>query len=271
VDTDDDVVDLHKNINSNHMNNTSLEMLSIEDWMTVQSVRSSFLSVFRNDDEQCSCVDVSDRVSALITWSQFVNQVALRFINFFRQINEFEGLDLDDRFILIKYNIFPLFLTSKCFYYNHVDDCCSYGENEAAVKQRRFFMLCDAPNGIRDTFVNLVLSLVELTKQDSTILSLLFTILMFSRGLSMNENERLLKDSLAVNRAQSHYTKILWNYLVGKCGEMEACRYFTHLINIIFRIQSVAKRIREFFRVQYMTSEAMDRMAPLMQSALHIC
>jgi hypothetical protein len=78
-----------------------LEILSVEDLITVENVRSSFLSIFEDHNIQCSYVDVSDRISALISCSQFVNQSALHFINFFCIIDQFEGLDVDDRFILI--------------------------------------------------------------------------------------------------------------------------------------------------------------------------
>jgi hypothetical protein len=113
--------------------------------------------------------------------------------------------------------------------------------------------------------------LVELTEQDPTLLSLLSIILIFSQGLSMNENQPSLKDLLAVNRAQFYYTKLLWNYFVNKWGEIQACKHFTKLLAMIFRIQCITKKSREFFRVQYMTSDAVDQIAPIIQSVLHIC
>ncbi len=269
-DNDDDITVVHESTNSNQMNDTLLEMLPVEDWITIQSVRLSFVSIFENDNEQCACVDVSDRTLAFISWSQFIQQVALRFIDFFRQIDEFQDLHLDDRLTLIKNNLLLVFPISKCFHYSLVNDCCSFGDNEAAVRQRQFYTLCGDTNGIRDIFVNLVLSMVEITKQDPTTLSLLSAIIFFSRGLLIIEDEPLLKDSLAVNRAQSYYTKLLWNYLVNQCGENQAYLYFTKLLAIIFRIQSLTKGFQEFFRIQYITSDMGDRIAPLMQSVLHI-
>jgi len=269
-DNDNDITVVHENGNSNQMNDALWEMLPVEDWITIQSLRSSFISIFENDNEQCACVDVSDRTLAFISWSQFVQQVALRFIDFFRQIDEFEDLHLDDRLNLIKNNVLLVFPISKCFHYSPVDDCCSFGENEAAVRQRQFYTLCGDSNGMRDEFVKVVLSLVEFTKQDPTTLSLLSAILFFSRGLLINEDEPLLKDSLAVNRAQSYYTKLLWNYLVNQLGENEAYIYFTQLLTIIFRIQSMVKGFRDFFRIKYITSDIVDKMAPLMQSVLYI-
>jgi len=262
---------LPESSDSNEMEKTLFETLAVEDWITIQSVRSSFVSIFQSENMDCPFNDSLDRGSVFISWSQMVNQIALCFIRFCRQIDEFESLNADDRFILIKYNLFSLFPIFKCFNYQPINDLwCSHGDNEEAQKNRRFFMLCDQSVDIRDTFVNLVLSLVEVTEQDPTILSLLLTVLIFSQGLSMNEDEQPLKDPLAVNRVQFHYTKLLWNYLVNKWDEVEASRHFTQLFFIIIRIQSTAKRSREFFSRQLMKTNTVDRIAPLMKTVLHI-
>jgi hypothetical protein len=95
-------------------------------------------------------------------------------------------------------------------------------------------------------------------------------ILIFTQGLSMNEDEPPLNDSLAVHRAQLHYTTLLWNYLINKRGEIQANKHFIQLINAIFRIQSETKTFQNFFRVQMMSSATVDQIAPLMQTVLHI-
>jgi hypothetical protein len=266
-----DNIDLLENIDSNEIEDTLFDTLSIEDWITIQSVQSSFLSAFQSPTgEYTHHLDLSDRTSALNSWSESANKTALDCINFFRQINEFEALDADDRFILIKYNLFPIFPVSKCFYYKHTNDGSSSGGVGDVEKSRRFFILLGAVNKNGDTFRNLVIPLIQITEQDPTILSLLLTILIFTQGLSMNENEPPLKDSLAVSRAQSHYTKVLWNYLVNKWGEMQACRHFTQLLNMIFEIQSESKKKQEFLRNQLTASDSVDKIAPLLQTILHI-
>jgi hypothetical protein len=270
MDMDNDNNVLHETIDSNVMGETLFETLSVKDWITIQCLRSSFLSMFENGNIQCPFSDSTDRVSGLISWSQMANQVALCFIDFFRQIDEFKDLHDDDRFILIKYNLLPLFPVNKCFKYRSINDCCSLDDNEQARRNFRFFMLCDESTDIREKFINLVRSLAEITEQDPAILSLMLIILIFSQGLSLNEDEPPLKDPLAVNRAQFHYTELLWQYLINKWGEMEASKRFTHLFFIIIRMQSTAKISREFFRVQIMKTQAVDRIAPLIQSVLHI-
>jgi hypothetical protein len=267
----DDNMVLHEDIDLNGIEDIYLETLSVEDWAIIQSIESSFLSSFETPMEHSNPVfDLSDRASALIFCSEIVSQISLRFINFFRQIDEFENLHADDRFILVKYNLLPLFPICRCFYDKEADGCSSNVGSEAVKSQRRFFMLFDVFDNIRDPITNLILSLVEITGQDHMLLSLLLTVLIFTQGLSMNEDEPPLKDSLAVNRAQAYYTKIFSNYLVNKWGEIQACRLWTQLLTIIFRIQTVAKASRESFRVQYMTSDTLNGIGPLMQTVMHI-
>ena len=256
---------------SNGIEDILLGTLSIEDWLTIQSVQSSFISTFQIPKEQfANVINLSDRVSALFSWLQFSNQLALRFVNFFRQITEFEDLCLDDRTTLIKYNLFPGFPLCKCYNYKSADDCSSNNSNEDMQQHHRFFTLCGATDSFDDKCFELILSLVQSTKQDPTLLSLLLIILFFTPGLSMSEDEPLLNDLSAVNRAQSHYTEVLWNYLVNEFGEFEACRRFTLLLTSILRLQLTAKKIRTFFRDQSATLDAVDKIAPLMQSVLHI-
>ena len=256
---------------SNEIEQIMLGTLSIEDWIIIENVKSSFESHFRLPIEDCSKhTDCSDRVSALLAWSEFGNQLALRFIDFFRHVNEFEDLLLDDRLILIKYNLFPVFPLGKCYNYDVEYDCCSLNSNEASDKHRHFFTLFDATGVIRDTFASLVLSLVQFTEQDSTLLSLLLIILMLTPELSVNEEEPPLNDPLAVHRAQGHYTRLLWNYFVYRWGEVEACKRLTQLLGLIFRMQSVTRTLRLFFGTQYRASNTVDKLAPLMQSLLHI-
>jgi hypothetical protein len=271
VDKFDDSIALQQDNQSNEIEKILFGTLSIEDWITIQSVQSSFVSLFHLPMEQCNKhIDVSDRVSALIAWFQFGNQLGLRLIDFFRQINGFQDLLIDDRLTLIKYNLPSVFPICKCYNFKYTGDRCLIDSSEEAEKNRQFFMLFDAPNTVRNTFRDVVLCLVQITRQDPTLLSLLLIILILTPGLSMSEEEPPLNDSLAVDRLQSYYTKILWNYLVNQSGEIEACRRFTQLLTLILRLQSRTEILRLFFREECVKANTVDKLAPLMQSVLHI-
>ena len=267
MDKEDDNIILENSTDSNEIEDVSL---TAENWITIQNIRSSFLSILESDIENYSSFNASDHTSALIFWTQITSQTVLRFFSFFRQIDEFEGLHADDRFILIKYNLFPIFPVSKCYKCRPMNDSSSYKENVKAMRYHRFYTLLFEPNDIRDIFMNLVVSLIELTEQDPMLLSLLLTILIFTQGLSMNEDEPALKDPLAVSRAQLHYTSLLWSYIVNKQGEMKACQQFTRLLPIIFRIQLAVKMFRDYFRSHLASPSTVEQIEPLMQTVMHI-
>jgi len=86
----------------------------------------------------------------------------------------------------------------------------------------------------------------------------------------MNDNEPILNDTLKVNRAQSYYVNILWNYMINKWGEIESQKRFSQLILVLFRTQTTSKRLQEFFCNQIRTSNTIDKIAPLMQTVLQI-
>ncbi len=92
--------------------------------------------------------------------------------------------------------VLPIF---QSFIYKTENDCCSHDKNEEAEKHRRFFTVFVDSTGIRESFISTVVPLVAATGQDATLLSLLTTILIFTPGLPMNEDESFLNDSLAVH------------------------------------------------------------------------
>ncbi|CAF1167707.1 unnamed protein product [Adineta steineri] len=258
-------------IDSKTISDTLFTRLSVEDWITVQNIQSSF--EFFCDipvEENSALMDLSDRTSAIISWSYVGSDNAMRFINFFRHMKEFEELNNDDRFILIKYNLFSIFLSSKGYYYKRTSCCHSIQVWQKEVENnRRFLSLCDSSSYDLNMCEDLAKCLIKLTERDPTIISLLSIILMFSPGISMNENEPLLKDSLSIYRIQCYFTKLLWNYLLDKLDEIQAHKYFIQLFTLILRIQLGAKELRQFFQHQFSITNTKDKVAPLMQTILH--
>lgn len=246
------------------------EKLSEEDSTRIENLEKSFLSFFQIPKRQTpNVIDFSDRLSALTFWSNLVNQITLRYINFIRLNSEFEQLSLNDRIILIKYNIFPILPISKCYNYKH-QYRCPFDSIEEEQTHYRVFHLLGASDWILDSFLNVVVSFVEITKQDPKLLSILLLILFFTPGLSMSEEQPPLNDSLAVHRIQCSYTKLLWNYLVSESGELKAFQCFNQFITLIFQMQSATKIFRTFFRDQCAAVDIVDQITPLMQSVLHI-
>ena len=265
-DNDNNII-VHESSGSNGMENT----LTVEDLEVIKSIHSSFLSIADACDEFTKFDDPFDRTSELICCLQLNNEMALHIIKFCRLIDKFENLNADDRFILIKYNLILLFCISTCYKPKQTNESSSNREQEEAEEKRDMYILCNQSDYIYEMVVTLGVTLNDIIEQDDVLLSLLIVVFLFSKGLSMNENEPSLKDPLAVYQAQAYYTKLLWKYMIKKQGETKTCEHFTKLLTAIFRAQSTAVRFREFLSSQVATFDAVDDIAPLMQTILHIC
>ncbi|CAF0778083.1 unnamed protein product [Adineta ricciae] len=264
-------IDNNGNVFSDEINETVFGTLSISDWLITQSVEASFVSCLSVSPQQCiDSIDFTSDFAAIVSWSRFMDECALRFINFFRQIEDFENLHSDDRFVLIKYNVYTIFVLGKCYSYGGTNDCCAGDNCDASRKSREFFKLVDPSETLYQKFGHMVRSLVRITDQDPAFLSLLSIILLFSRGLSISNEEPLLNDPDTVNQIQLRYTNILWSHLVSKHGEMRVQKQFIDLLPVLFELQQSVKASREIFHNQSLILNNIDQIAPLFQTVLHL-
>jgi hypothetical protein len=114
--------------------------------------------------------------------------------------------------------VLPIF---QSFIYKTENDCCSHDNNGEAEKHRRIFIVFVDSPGIRESFISTVVPFIASAGQDATLLALIMTILILTPGLSMNEDETFLNDSLAVHcelkGITQHYFGIIWLLNRMKC------------------------------------------------------
>lgn len=223
--------------------------LSIEDWLLLENLQSSFVFYCpHSHDEQH--ID-------WITWSNSASDNAISFINYFQHIQQFQQINRDDQFILIKFNLFSIFLSSKGYYYDF--------DRAPSSSSRQLFERDSSMTF--DRCEKLTKELVELTQRDSRIISLVSTIVMFSSGISMNESEPSLNDPVNVCRIQNYFITILMNYLIDKLDVNGAQHYFLRLFFLILRIQCATRDLKKFFKFNFVNGS--ERIAPLMETILN--
>ena len=258
-------------MNQNRQSDNSV--LSAEDLLVIQNIESSFSSIFQAKcDVFTNIIDFPNHTSELIGCLQFNNEIALRLIKFCRSILDFENLNADDRFIIIKYNLLPLFFILTCHRPKKPISASSDQERleEEEMARRDIYILCNRSDYLYELVLNMSAIFSEIVEHDSALLSILLATFLFSKGLSMIEHEPFLKDSLSVYRVQCRYATLLWNYLIKKHGERKVYNYFIKLLTAIFRAQPSVIRFRAFFGDRAKTLDTVDEIAPLMQTILHI-
>ncbi|CAF1071484.1 unnamed protein product [Adineta ricciae] len=243
--------------------------LHINDWQVIQTIEESYALAFQSPLPSCPG-HFPDRESILTFYRQTKDQMILQFINFLRQIKEFEALNEDDRFILIKYNLNIIGALNKFIYFdNQAYTLCDFPSMDQNV-YKYIQTLYNVDQSLQDDFINLVGSFLAVIEQDLLLLRLLIVTLLFSKGLSLSDDEPPLRDPLAAYRADSYYTQLIWNYLLDKQGEQKAIKQFTYLISIIFKLQIMIKKWRDHVREELTARNKVDLLTPLMQAVLHI-
>ena len=245
--------------------------LSIDDLLSIENIRSKFVSTFVQNAEKFFSMNIPNPNSPIKFLLQVSNDFGLFVINFFRQIDHFEDLHVDDRFLLIKYNLSHIFPLLKCVYGQSNDQSFLFPIDEQSHHHGQHPVLPDGFKEIGDEHAHLVLSLAQSTENDPVIIFLLVIVSLFSGGLSMADGQQpILKDSLGVHRAQSYYVQLLWNYLLDKHGESRTQQKFVQFLRDIFQVQSATTRFRAFLRSQFLSLDDRDTLAPLMHTVLHI-
>ena len=256
-------------------NARDLPTLSVEEHSRVQSLQSSFLCAFNNAsllDEQrlTTTIDTHDRISIIKSWADIESDDVLKLITVFRQVNEFEALCNDDRFTLVKYNLYSLFMLRKCLIFDPVNGSFLDTSEEDLNKRYRFLALCPGSDQIKAEFMRWIALVSQKTEQDGTLLQLLIIVLLFSKGMSMAVDEPPLLDPAAVHRAQTHYIHLIWSYIISKRGYDRAIQQFIQLFNQILRLQMMTKSFRSFLNAQISKPDLIEHIAPLIKTVLHI-
>jgi len=245
----------------------------------MNSITRSYERAFRFSEvkyNQCDFSHITNRRSGLIYTVSLFHEIILKLITFIRSIPEFELLNEQDRFIIVKYNSPIVIYMYFCLHYNRQKNLVLISDAETeehamACQQLSFY--CFGVE-IELLSVELYRSIKELTNDDPIILQLILVILIFTKSVSAEdivENEQpIVVSSKQVYEAQSIYADLLFRYMIEKYStyDQAALRY-SKLIQKIFQMQLLARAYQEYLREQLADTRD-DELNPITKSILRI-
>ena len=86
----------------------------------------------------------------------------------------------------------------------------------------------------------------------------------------MAEDEPALLDPNAVNRTQTHYVRLVWNYLLATRGYEQTPMLFSQLLDQMLRLQAISRLFRSYLTAQIAGPDTVEHVDPLMKTILHI-
>ncbi|CAF1487844.1 unnamed protein product [Adineta steineri] len=206
------------------------------------------------------------------TFLQHINSrsvPAMRLLSFFRQIPEFNELNVDDKVTLIKYNLMPLVILNNTLSYNA--ETKQVVETDSDVPWDPSSIQTVHGTAIFLRVQKVFNSFLGIAKYDQRIIQLVLIVLILTKGFSTDAdaNEPILNDGMAVYRAQSYYTELLWRYMESAHGLENAVQIFKALVAHFISWQTVERDLRISCRKLLATSGT-NELLPIMKSLLHI-
>ncbi|CAF2910410.1 unnamed protein product [Rotaria sp. Silwood2] len=244
-------------------------MLSSEDIQRIESVQIAFEK--RIELATCDVLTWNPSVYAtsLLEYLNSRSVSALRFLTFFKQIPEFNQLHVNDKLILTKYNLLPLFILNCALLFNIDTKQIRETYTDAPWNSSILQIIHGSETCLK--VKKLFRSFVHIRLYDYKIIQLVLVVLFLTKGLSTGGGvpEPILNDGMAVYRAQNYYLELLWKYMETIHGFEQAFRIYNKIITRFLTWQKMEKRLRHNME-QNLSRTDENELLPLMKSLLHI-
>ena len=220
-----------------------------------------------------------DNISISTSMYKLINAEHLstmNFIKFVQSISEFELLNEQDRLTLVKFNLYfsivihdPLIFdpNTELWYSNH-DKINSTSASEKILAQRfkNLYTICFG-HELTQECIAVNHALIKLTNNDPMIIQLLMIIVIFLKGLSLDENpSSILIDTKTVLHIQLKYIDLLIRYLLQRISFENCVIKMLHVVEQILKLQKLSQK----FLSQFKTKFDLSNVHPLTKTFLHL-
>lgn len=192
----------------------------------------------------------------------------MRLLSFFKQLPEFNQLNIDDRVTLIKYNIMTVLVINISLVYDIENDQYIEADSDAPWNTQ-YDQLVHGYNLCKQ-MEKKFMSLLKIAKCDERIIHLALIIFILTKGFTIiDSDEPPLNDQMSVFHVQSYYTELLWKYMESVHGLKKAIHLLSQFMGIILSWQTIQEQLRNDI-VRILSPKDIDELLPIMKSVLRI-
>ena len=193
----------------------------------------------------------------------------MQLLAFFKQIPEFHQLAVEDKIILVRNNLMPLVtIHATLSSVSRSDQTVSPCSNQPWSCP--IFQKVNGPELVKD-LEKIFEPYLQLARCDHKIVQLALVVFILTSGFSTDSDapDTILRDALAVYRAQSHYSELLWKYMESVYGLATATHIFHQMISRFIAWQTLSVKIRRNVRETLLSTDTIN-IPPLMKSLLNL-
>jgi hypothetical protein len=201
------------------------------------------------------------------TFLQILNSYSvsiLRLLSFFKQIPEFNQLNVDDKVTLIKCNLIAVHGINSALSFNTKTNQIMETDSDMP-RNTQLFQLVFGYN-ICIQLQKIFGSFLRIANYDQKIIQLLLIALILTKGFSIaDSHEPILSDTMAVYRAQNYYIELLWKYMEATHGSEVAVRLFSELIINATSWQTIQEDLRNYI-LRTLSPKDIDELLPIIKA-----
>ena len=186
----------------------------------------------------------------------------------FKQIPEFNSLNVDDKVTLIKFNLLPLLCINCTLSYKTETETFMESDSDIPwdITSLQTVYGLDGYQELKKVFDQFL----RIARYDQKIIQLALITFILTKGFAVTQTEEpMLNDCMAVNRAQNYYTELLWKYMETIHGPEIAIQMFSKLIVHFMSWQKSLIKLRDIMERNLLTANT-NELLPFMKALLHI-
>ena len=193
----------------------------------------------------------------------------MRLLTFFKQIPEFNELNVDDKIMLIKYNLMPLFTLNNTLSFNTKTGQVKEAESDFPWHVN----MIEKVHGteVYEQGKKIFRSFLRVAQYDERIVHLALLVLLFSANFPIDSDAKrpTLNDAMAVYRAQNYYIELLWKYMETVHGSEKSTYILNELVSDFKYWQTLEKGLRFTLQI-FLTTVDRNELLPIVKSLLDV-
>ncbi|CAF1516684.1 unnamed protein product [Adineta ricciae] len=210
-------------------------------------------------------IDTKSHLDVLNSYSVSI----MRLLSFFKQIPEFNQLNVDDKVYLIKYNIITILGINYSLSFNIERKEILENNNDLPMNIQYFQVLHGYDLSKRS--YKIFQSFINIAKYDEKIFELILIIILLTKfNLITNENNQIyFHNDLLIYHLQKSFIDLLWKYMQSKYGFQKSFQLFTQFIFNFLSWQIIQENMRLNI-LQTLSPDDINHLLPIMKSVLRI-
>ncbi|CAF4516356.1 unnamed protein product [Rotaria sp. Silwood1] len=244
-------------------------MISSHDIQRIEVVQTAFEKRIELAARDGLPWDPSVCATTFLQYLNFHSVPAIRLLTFFKQIPEFKQLNVNDKLILTKYNLLPVFILNSTLLYKM--DTKQIQETDTDVPWTLSILRTIHGNELCLKVKKIFQSFLHIRLYDYKIIQLSLVVLFLTKGLSTGDavSEPILNDGTAVYRAHNYYIELLWKYMETIYGFEQTFRIYNKIVTRFLTWQKLENKLRHNIE-QNLSKTDENELLPLLKSLLHI-